>query len=56
MKNIEWLEGDKKESEYHLKQYDDIKEYTKYILNFIKQENLILKSDVILDIGCGGGC
>lgn len=32
-KNKEWLEGDKEEINYHIRQYQKPKKYTKYLFN-----------------------
>jgi ubiquinone/menaquinone biosynthesis C-methylase UbiE len=55
MKNIEWLEGDEEEIDYHLKQYEEPKSYTKYLINHIKEKKLISNGDFIIDLGCGCG-
>lgn len=55
MKNEEWLFGDDIELEYHMKQYDDPKFYTKKILDYLNEWEIIKDECVILDIGCGCG-
>lgn len=55
-KNIEWLAGDEKELEYHTKQYENPKEYTKQVSNYLSEWNLVNGNNVkILDAGCGAG-
>ncbi len=55
MKNAEWLSGDSKELHYHLSQYDTPKEYTKMIIKYIENWNLLQPGDRTLDLGCGAG-
>lgn len=55
-KNIEWLAGDEKELEYHTKQYENPKEYTKQINNYLAEWGLVTGDNIkILDAGCGAG-
>jgi SAM-dependent methyltransferase len=54
--NIEWLKIDEKELSYHTAQYNEPKEYTRYLLgqyeDFFKS---MARGSKILDFGCGAG-
>ena len=54
-KNIEWLQGDSKELDYHTRQYEKPKVYTKLLINLFKKWALNESAKKIIDIGCGAG-
>lgn len=51
----EWLKGDSKEMDYHTKQYEEPKAYTKQVGEYLKEWNLIETGTQLLDFGCGAG-
>lgn len=53
--NIEWLQGDEKELAYHLDQYNNPKEYSKYLIKKFTEWRLDKKTNSVLDLGCGAG-
>jgi len=54
-KNKEWLQGDKKEINYHLEQYKNPKEYSTYLITLIEKLGIIKTNYNIIDLGCGAG-
>ncbi|MCP4153065.1 MAG: class I SAM-dependent methyltransferase [bacterium] len=54
-KNTEWLEADAKELDYHIRQYEKPKEYTRTIINYFRQWGLNKSGARVLDLGCGAG-
>src|SRR4051812_20653050 len=54
--NIEWLKIDEKELHYHTSQYENPKEYTKYLLQqYADLFNNLPAGSYVLDAGCGAG-